>query len=126
MLPLAPVRGALSAAYYCCPARDAPSKGTHFCMSTASSSRSRNTIAPIVLHNGTTQIQAVWPGGIGCFLSDGASTLEMRSPNPNSSAWIEVGSDTTLGAAGGGVFYLPSGTILRANGGAYAIVKQVD
>lgn len=91
--------------------------------------------SPIYLFaNGTGNSNAQkWPGGQGVFMSEhsgGTVSLEYNGPNPGTDTRIAVGTDTTLAASGGGVFYLPPGTLIRANGGAataiYATVRQVN
>lgn len=96
---------------------------------------SRAMIAAIrLLSNGSATSPAyTWPGGMGTFLSEhtgGTVTLEYQSPNPSGGTWTACGPDTTLAATGGGVFYLPPDTQIRAAvagaTGVYAIVHQVQ
>ena len=112
-------------------------------MSTASSSRERNTYAPIYLvTNNVAKTSDLWPGGQGVFMASmsgaGSVTLQYALPDANTAAmpptesttWVAVGTDTTLSANGGGVFNLPGKTRIRAVvagvTAAYATVKQVD
>ena len=104
-------------------------------MSYSITSKTRATLSPIyLLSNGSADGEAYeWPGGAGVFLAEftgGAVTLEFNGPNPDTDVWIAVGTDTTLAASGGALFYLPAGTHIRAAvAGAsdvYATAKQLD
>jgi hypothetical protein len=55
-----------------------------------------------------------WPGGSGSFIATatfGGGTVKLQYLGPDGSTWIDVGTDTTLTAAGGGNFELPPGQI---------------
>lgn len=55
-----------------------------------------------------------WPGGRGLFTAAGTfggATLTLQLMGPDATTWIAAGADTTLAAAGAGVFDLPPGQI---------------
>jgi hypothetical protein len=87
-----------------------------------------------LLANGSaTGASYEWPGGEGVFMAEftgGTVTLEYDGPNPDVATWFAVGTETTLAASGGAVFYLPAGSKIRAAvagaTGVYATVKQID
>lgn len=56
-----------------------------------------------------------WPGGMGEFRVEGSfpGTVKLQCKGPNGTAQ-DVGTDTTLSAAGGGIFYLGAGEIRAA------------
>lgn len=57
---------------------------------------------------------ADWAGGRGVFSAAGTfggATITLQYLGPDLSTWIAAGTDTTLTAAGGGVFDLPPGRI---------------
>jgi len=57
---------------------------------------------------------ADWPGGRGVFSAAGtfsSATITLQFLAPDLATWIAAGTDTTLTAAGGGVFDLPPGRI---------------
>ena len=53
----------------------------------------------------------IWPGGIGSFMvvgTWGGATISLQYKAPDGSTFVDVGTDTTLTANGGGNFELPS------------------
>jgi len=59
----------------------------------------------------------VWPGGRGCFAvvgTLGGATVSLQALGPDSATWVDVGTTTSLTAAGIAAFDLPAGSI-RAN-----------
>lgn len=62
------------------------------------------------LSNGSATSSALpWRGGKGTFLckATGYGTVKLQVLGPDGSTWIDVGTDTTLTADGGGNFELP-------------------
>lgn len=54
-----------------------------------------------------------WPGGNGAFYAEGTfggGTVKLQTQSPNGT-WMDVGTATTLTAAGVGGFTLPAGPI---------------
>lgn len=74
-----------------------------------------------------------WPGGTGVFSACGTfggATVKLQYLGPDGVTWIDMGTDTTLTAAGGGLFVSPSVDIRAAvSGGApsglHASAEQV-
>lgn len=65
-----------------------------------------------------TSNPVAWPGGPGTFLATatfGGGTVKLQVMSPDGTNYIDVGSDTTLTAAGGGNFELPPGAMIRVN-----------
>lgn len=57
-----------------------------------------------------TGTAVLWPGGKGTFTAQatfGGGTVKLQVLGPDGTNYIDVGSDTTLTAAGGGNFELP-------------------
>lgn len=81
-----------------------------------------------------TGAQAVWPGGIGlfsCIGTFGGATVSLQFVGPDQSTLITAGTNTTLTAAGAGVFYLPPCRVQAtvtggAPSGLYASVDRVQ
>lgn len=63
-----------------------------------------------------------WTGGTGVFAACGTfggATVKLQFLGPDGATWIDVGTDTTLTAAGGAMFILPAVQIRAAvSGGA--------
>lgn len=88
-----------------------------------------------LITNGTaTGNSVIWPGGRGLFTVAGTfsgATVKLQFLGPDNSTWLDAGTNTTLTAAGGGIFDLPQGQI-RANvsggppSGIFAIAVTVD
>ncbi len=76
---------------------------------------------------------AQWGGGMGVFTAAGTfggTTVSLEYLNADGSTWTAMGSDTTLTAAGGGMFVYPPGQIRAsvtggAPSGLYAQAEQV-
>jgi hypothetical protein len=65
-----------------------------------------------------TGAAATWPGGPGTFTAAATfsgGTVKLQYLGPDGSTWIDAGTDTTLTAAGGGIFELPPGQQIRCN-----------
>lgn len=71
-----------------------------------------------LLENGSATGSAMaWPGGKGRFVAlgtFGGATVKLEFMGPDNSTWLTEGSDTTVTAAGGGLFELPPCKV-RAN-----------
>lgn len=89
---------------------------------------------PQLLSNASaTGSSAQWDGGLGGFTAAGTfggATVSLQFLGPDAATWIDVGVDTTLTAAAGGLFVLPPGKIRASvSGGApsglYAQAEQV-
>ena len=88
---------------------------------------------PILLENATaTGAYAQWGGGEGVFMAAGTfsgATVALQYLGPDATTPFNVGTDTTLTAAGGGVFILPPGRIRAlvtgSPTGMYAAADQV-
>ena len=89
---------------------------------------------PVLLSNASaTGSAAQWGGGAGVFEAAGTfsgATVKLQRRAPDGSTWFDVGTDTTLTAAGGGGFVLPPGQIRAAvtggpPSGMYASAEQV-
>lgn len=88
----------------------------------------------MLLDNGSaTGAAAQWGGGSGVFAcvgTFGGATVTLEFLGPDGATWVAMGSDTTLTAAGGGIFTSPPGRI-RASvsggtpAGLYASAEQV-
>lgn len=76
---------------------------------------------PQLLSNASsTGSAAEWGGGLGVFAAAGTfsgATIKLQFLCPDGSTWADVGADTTLTVAGGGVFVLPPGRIRAAVSG---------
>ncbi len=79
---------------------------------------------------GTAQ---VWQGGAGVFRVAGTfsgATVKLQYLGPDGVTWIDAGSDTTLTAAGGGVFNLDKCSVRAAvtggpPSGMYATIDKL-
>lgn len=89
---------------------------------------------PQLLSNATETGSAVqWGGGTGVFTAAGTfdgATVSLQYLGPDGSTWVDMGTDTTLTAAGGGLFVYPPGSIRAAVVGGppsamYAQAEQV-
>jgi hypothetical protein len=87
-----------------------------------------------LLNNATaTGSKLYWPGGRGVFMASGTfsgSTVKLQFQAPDGTL-VDVGSFTTLTAAGGGVFDLPPGLIIATvtggpPSGMYATAARVN
>ena len=88
----------------------------------------------MLLENASATGSAVqWGGGTGVFTAAGTfggATVTLQYLNADGATWSAMGSDTTLTAAGGGLFIYPPGQ-LRASisggppSGMYAQAEQV-
>lgn len=61
-----------------------------------------------------TGASTAWPGGRGCFAvvgTLGGATVSLQALGPDSATWLDVGTATSLTAAGIVVFELPAGSI---------------
>lgn len=59
-----------------------------------------------------------WPGGPGTFTAVGTfggGTVKLQYLLPDGSTWADAGTDTTLTAAGGGIFELSPGASIRCS-----------
>jgi hypothetical protein len=81
--------------------------------------------------NTNTSVTGTWTGGRGNFSVSGtfdSATVKLQYSRDGTN-WLDVGSDTTLTAAGGGNFDLPGGTHLRVNsaggGGSLSVIAHV-
>jgi hypothetical protein len=76
---------------------------------------------PALLTNATSTGAAVqWDGGIGAFSAAGTfsgATVTLQWLGPDGATYLDVGSDTTLTAAGAGAFVLPPCRIRAAVSG---------
>lgn len=64
---------------------------------------------PLIVNGASTSPQSLWPGGVGVFTVVGAfggATITLQYLAPDGVTWITPGAQTTLTAAGGGLFYL--------------------
>jgi hypothetical protein len=75
--------------------------------------------AALLINNGSaTSAAYTWKGGEGTFMTKatwGGGTVKLQVLGPDGTTYIDVGSDTTLTADGGGNFSLPAGALIRAN-----------
>lgn len=88
----------------------------------------------ILLSNASTTGSAViWPGGIGMFAvagTFGGATVALQFRAPDSSSWINAGSETTMDTNGGALFTMAPGQIRAsvtggAPSGLYASANKV-
>jgi hypothetical protein len=88
---------------------------------------------PILLSNASaTGSWVAWDGGTGVFSCVGtfnSATVSLQFQGPDGSTAIDVGTNTTLTAAGAGGFVLPPGRIRASISGSpsamYAQAEQV-
>jgi hypothetical protein len=88
---------------------------------------------PTLLSNASATGSAVqWDGGEGVFAAAGTfsgATITLQFLGPDGSTWIDAGTDTTLTAAGGGIFKMPPARIRAAvtgsPSGMYASAEKV-
>jgi hypothetical protein len=88
---------------------------------------------PMLLSNASaTGAWKAWDGGTGVFSVVGTfsgATVTLQFQGPDGSTAIDVGTSTTLTAAGAGGFVLPSGSIRAAISGSpsgiYAQAEKV-
>lgn len=89
---------------------------------------------PQLLSNASATGAAVqWGGGMGVFTASGTwagATVTLQYLSPNGSTYVAMGTDTTLSADGGGVFFYPPGLIRAAVSGGppsamYAQAEQI-
>ena len=88
-----------------------------------------NTQSLTLLQNASATGSAfAWRGGSGTFSAVGtynSGTVKLQFLGPDNTTWIDVGSDTTLTANGGGNFELPPAQIRAAvTGSPSAIYAQ--
>ena len=87
---------------------------------------------PQLLNNASATGAAVqWDGGIGAFSvagTFGGATVTMQWLGPDGTTYLDVGTDTTLTAAGAGAFVLPPCKIraLVASGTPSGLYAQAD
>lgn len=92
--------------------------------------------ANLLINASSSGAPVYWPGGVGVFAvvgTFGGATVTLEFLGPDGATYIAAGSNTTLTAAGAGVFYLPQ-TMIEAivSGGtpsglyAYASLVQVE
>jgi hypothetical protein len=91
--------------------------------------------AVTLLNNASaTGASVLWTGGRGYFSvvgTFGGASVSLQVLGPDSATWLDVGTSTTVTAAGGVVFDLPDGQI-RATvtggtpSGLYARAARVD
>ena len=76
---------------------------------------------PQLLSNASATGAAVqWTGGLGVFtalVTFGGATVTLQYLGPDGVTWVAMGTDTTLTAAGGGVFVYPPGQVRAAISG---------
>lgn len=78
--------------------------------------------AQLLNNSSTSGNPTYWPGGVGVFAATGTfggATVTLEFLGPDGVTYLAAGSNTTLTAAGAGVFYLPQ-TMIEAvvSGGA--------
>lgn len=70
-----------------------------------------NTASVALLSNASaTSASMLWPGGVGLFAAlatFGGGTVKLQFRGPDNSTWMDAGTETTLAAAGAGIFELP-------------------
>jgi len=76
-----------------------------------------------------TSASVDWPGGRGSFEAVAGvwGTVSLQYLGPDDSTWVDMGTDTTLTANGGGVFTMGPGTLRAFVSGAtgvYAIIHR--
>jgi hypothetical protein len=89
-----------------------------------------NTQALKLIDNGNaTSAAQTWHGGKGSFLVHAdtwnSATVKLQCLGPDRVTWIDVGTDTTLTADGGGNFELPPGQLRAAVSGTPTAVYAV-
>lgn len=70
--------------------------------------------AQLLNNASTTGALTYWPGGVGAFVvtgTFGGATVTLEFLGPDGSTMMVAGSNTTMTAAGAGVFYLGQGYI---------------
>jgi hypothetical protein len=81
----------------------------------------------VLLSNASaTSTPVLWPGGKGTFLASatfGGGTVKLQVMGPDGTNYIDVGTDTTLTAAGGGRSYIRANVATAT--AVYATVSQV-
>lgn len=89
---------------------------------------------PTLLSNASaTGIGKTWPGGTGHFAvvgTFGGATVTLQVLGPDGATWLPVSADTTLSAAGMGIFQCAPGQIRAAISGGppsgiYASAERV-
>lgn len=81
-----------------------------------------------------TGASSYWRGGRGMFAAAGTfngATVKLQFLGPDGSTWIDAGTNTTLTAAGGGIFDIPPSQIRGAVSGGppsgmYATAARVN
>jgi hypothetical protein len=66
---------------------------------------------PLLINASASGGKIFWPGGTGLFTCTGTfggATVTLQYTGPDGSTLVTAGANTTLTAAGNGVFYLPS------------------
>ena len=64
-----------------------------------------------------TSLAFTWKGGEGTFMAKatwGGGSVKLQVLAPDATTWIDVGTDTSLTADGGGNFALPAGAQIKA------------
>lgn len=68
----------------------------------------------LLVNASATGATVQWQGGRGVFTAAGTfggATVSLEFLGPDTATWIAMGTDTTLTAAGGGLFDFPQGQI---------------
>lgn len=83
-----------------------------------------------LVNNGSATTTATqWPGGQGVFRASatfGGGSVKLQCICPDGTNWMDVGTDTSLTANGGGRFWLPPISIRVAIATATAVYADAD